>query len=221
MDGQRRDATHSTIWLMPRPRLMNYAKLCPRERSHMFIMKAAGVLEIPWVAPNELHVTGWCDTQHGAMKGGGGKTQPSPDLIGCIHQATLTGLWQGSFSFVSTMIHSSVTAEYIQYGQVVWEVHWWIRLPAPGNTCAWCDKLVSWNGEWITSQFFHVIGSILGFDMSFVVPADCIHSALCKENNKYYHIWILSLKLTNHLTLMFPWFVVILKILKDAHKPTM
>lgn len=150
--------------------------------------------------------TTWCH------EGGGGETQPSPDLIGCIHQATLTGLWQGSFSFVSTMIHCSVTAEYIQYGQVVWEVHWWIRLPAPGNTCAWCDKLVSWNGEWITSQFFHVIGSILGFDMSFVVPADCIHSALCEENNKYY---------TNHLTLMFSWFVVILKILKDAHKPTM
>lgn len=35
----------------------------------MFIMKAAGVLDIPWVAPNELHVTGQCDTQHGVMKG--------------------------------------------------------------------------------------------------------------------------------------------------------
>lgn len=91
MDGQRKDATHSTIWLMPRPLLMNYAKLCPREWSHMFIMKAAGVLEIPWVAPNELHVTGRRDTQHGAMEGGGGrkkKTQPTLDLIGCIHQAT-------------------------------------------------------------------------------------------------------------------------------------
>lgn len=47
MDGQRKDATHSTIWLMPLPLLMNYAKLCPRERSHMFIMKAAGVLGVP------------------------------------------------------------------------------------------------------------------------------------------------------------------------------
>lgn len=67
MDGQRKDATHSTIWLMPRPLLMNYAKLCPGERSHMLIMKAAGVLEIPWVAPNEPRVTGRRDTQHGAM----------------------------------------------------------------------------------------------------------------------------------------------------------
>lgn len=63
MDGRRKDATHSTIWLMPRPLLMNYAKLCPRERSHMFIMKAAGVLDVPRVAPNELRVTGQHDTQ--------------------------------------------------------------------------------------------------------------------------------------------------------------
>lgn len=180
MDGQRKDATHSTIWLMPRPRLMNYAKLCPRERSHMFIMKAAGVLEIPWVAPNELHVTGWCDTQHGAMKGGK-KTQPSRDLIGCIHQATLTVLWQGSFSFVSTMIHCSVTAEYIQHGQAVWEVHWWIWLPAPGNTCTWSDRLISCNGEWITSQFFHVFRSIFGFDMPFVGLGDYHRLALCRD----------------------------------------
>lgn len=69
MDGQRKDATHSTIWLMPRPLLMNYAKLCPRERSHMFIMKAAGVLDIPWVAPNELRVTGQHDTQYHTAKG--------------------------------------------------------------------------------------------------------------------------------------------------------
>lgn len=47
MDGQRKDATHSTIWLMPCPLLMNYAKLCPGDRSHMFIMKAAGVLDVP------------------------------------------------------------------------------------------------------------------------------------------------------------------------------
>lgn len=63
MDGRRKDATHSTIWLMPRPLLMNYAKLCPRERSHMFIMKAAGVLDVPRVTPNELRVTGQHDTQ--------------------------------------------------------------------------------------------------------------------------------------------------------------
>lgn len=47
MDGQRKDATHSTIWLMPCPLLMNYTKLCPGDRSHMFIMKAAGVLDVP------------------------------------------------------------------------------------------------------------------------------------------------------------------------------
>lgn len=122
MDGQRKDATHSTIWLMPRPLLMNYAKLCPRERSHMFIMKAAGVLKIPWVAPNELHVTGRRDTQHGAVKGGGRKkkkTQPSPELIGCIHQATLGEFWRCWFSVVSTMIDCSVRAEYVCLGCLV------------------------------------------------------------------------------------------------------
>lgn len=35
----------------------------------MFIMKAAGVLNVPWATPNELHVTGQCgDTQQGAME---------------------------------------------------------------------------------------------------------------------------------------------------------
>lgn len=67
MDDQRRDATHSTIWLMPCPLLMNYTKLCPGDRSHMFIMKAAGVLDVPWVAPNKLHVTG----QRGDSQQGG------------------------------------------------------------------------------------------------------------------------------------------------------
>lgn len=60
----------------------------------MFIMKAAGVLEIPRVAPNEPHVTGRRDTRHGAVKEGGvkKKIQASPDLIGRIHQAALTEL---------------------------------------------------------------------------------------------------------------------------------
>ena len=35
----------------------------------MFIMKAAGVLDVPGVTPNELHVTGQCgDTQQGDME---------------------------------------------------------------------------------------------------------------------------------------------------------
>lgn len=112
MDGQRKDATHSTIWLMLRPLLMNYAKLCPRERSHMFIMKAAGVLEIPWVSPNELHVTRRRDTQHGATKGGDKKkkTQPSLDLIGYIHQAASSELWQED-GFLLFRLWSAVLSE--------------------------------------------------------------------------------------------------------------
>lgn len=35
----------------------------------MFIMKAGGVLDVPWVAPNKLHVTGWRgDSQQGAIE---------------------------------------------------------------------------------------------------------------------------------------------------------
>lgn len=126
MDGQRKDATHSTIWLMPHPLLMNYAKLCPRERSHMFIMKAAGVLEIPWVVPNELHVTGRCDTQHGAMMGSE-KNTASSGLIGCIYQETLTELWQGWSSIVSLMINYFVRAEYLLwlFDKVTWFYSLW------------------------------------------------------------------------------------------------
>lgn len=35
----------------------------------MFIMKAGGVLDVPWVAPNKLHVTGrHGDSQQGAIE---------------------------------------------------------------------------------------------------------------------------------------------------------
>lgn len=112
MDGQRKDATHSTIWLMPRPLLMNYAKLCPRERSHMFIMKTAGVLEIPRVMPNELHVTGRRDTQHSAMEGGGEKKY---NLLSCnrMHSSGnldwgLTGLGFHCFSRDQRLCQSSM-----------------------------------------------------------------------------------------------------------------
>lgn len=106
MDGQRKDATHSTIWLMPRPLLMNYAKLCPRERSHMFIMKAAGVLDIPWVAPNELRVTGQHDTQYHAAKGRKTHTHTKPSLVllECVHLGTLTELWRHWFSVAQTIL---------------------------------------------------------------------------------------------------------------------
>lgn len=112
MDGQRKDATHSTIWLMPRPLLMNYAKLCPRQRSHMFIMKAAGVLEIPRVVPNELHVTGRRDTQHSAMEGWGRKKY---NLLSCnrMHSSGnldwgLTGLGFHCFSRDQRLCQSSM-----------------------------------------------------------------------------------------------------------------
>ena len=76
---------------------MNYAKLCPGERSHMFIMKAAGVLEIPRVAPNELHVTGRRDTQHDATAAGGEKKNTTFPRCNGMHSSgnldwVLTGL---------------------------------------------------------------------------------------------------------------------------------
>lgn len=133
MDGQRKDATHSTIWLMPRPLLMNYAKLCPREWSHMFIMKAAGVLEIPWVAPNELHVTGRRDTQHGAMEEGGGKKKKDTTYsrFNRMHSSGNLEFWRGSASLVWVCAWPFCPSGGVAVGWV-WNEEkppWWMSTP--------------------------------------------------------------------------------------------
>lgn len=192
MDGQRKDATHSTIWLMPRPLLMNYVKLCPREWSHMFIMKAAGVLGVPWVAPNELHVTGRCDTKHGNMKEekthtGTHTHTTSTVLIGCIHQATLTELWRTLYSEVSAMIIG-----------VFRKGAWSIVLCCSGMECNWVHLFLYLSTDlmnlYLIWPFLFSASSLWRHLLSFnsTTFADCI---LCQCKIAYFtYFWQWDLK---------------------------